>query len=57
MLLVSLIILIIAGVLLIGDGVFMAAKKSNPIKGWPLPCPITMVLLGAGVILFSIANL
>ncbi len=58
MLLASLIILIIAGVLLIGDGVLMAAKKSNPIKkGWPLPCPITMVLLGAGIILFSIASI
>jgi hypothetical protein len=51
MLIASLIILIIAGILLIGDGVFMAAKKANPIKGWPLPCPVTMILLGAGVIL------
>ena len=56
MLLVSLIILIIAGVLLIGDGIFMATKRSNPIKGWPLPCPVTLVLLGAGIILFSIAS-
>ena len=57
MLLASQIILIIAGVLLIGDGVLMATKRSNPIKGWPLPCPITLWLLGLGVILFSISGL
>ena len=57
MLLASQIILIIAGVLLIGDGVLMATKRPNPIKGWPLPCPITLVLLGLGVLLLSIAGL
>ncbi|MFC1902050.1 hypothetical protein ACFLX3_03905 [Chloroflexota bacterium] len=57
MLLASQIILIIAGVLLIGDSVFMATHRPNPIKGWPLPCPITLVLLGVGVILLSVAGL
>ena len=57
MLLASQIILIIAGVLLIGDGVLMATKRPNPIKGWPLPCPITLVLLGLGVLLLSIAGM
>ncbi len=57
MLLASQIILIIAGVLLIVDAVLMATKRSNPIKGWPLPCPITLVLLGLGVLLQSIAGL
>ena len=57
MLLASQIILIIAGVLLIVDAVLMATKRANPIKGWPLPCPITLVLLGLGVLLSSIASL
>ena len=53
----SQIILIIAGVLLILDAVFMVTHRSNPIKGWPLPCPVTLLFLGVGVILFSIASL
>jgi len=56
MLLASQIILIIAGVLLIGDAVLMATNRTNPIKKWPLPCPVTLALLGLGVILFSIAG-
>lgn len=58
MLLASQIILIIAGVLLILDGIFMAAHRPNPVvKSWPLPCPGTLALLGVGVILMSIAGL
>jgi len=57
MLLASQIILIIAGVLLLLDGILIIAKRPNPVKGWPLPCPITLLLLGIGVILFSIATL
>ena len=57
MLLTSQIILIIAGVLLIIDGALMAAKRSNPIKGWSLPCPVTLVLLGVGIVLFVIAGM
>ena len=56
MLLVSQILLIIAGILLLVDAALMIAHRPNPIKGWPLPCPITLVCLGLGVILFSIAN-
>jgi hypothetical protein len=56
MLLASQIILIIAGVLLLADAFFMATHRPNPIKGWPLPCPNTLALLGIGVILLSIAN-
>ena len=56
MLLAAQIILIIAGLLLIGDTVFIVTHRSNPIKkDWPLPCPITLILLGLGVILLSIA--
>ena len=57
MLLVSLIILIIAGAALLLDAALIIAHRPNPIKGWPLPCPITLILLGVGVILFSVANL
>ena len=57
MLLVSQIILIIAGAMLILDAAFMAAKRPNPIKGWPLPCPVTIALLGVGIILFVIAGM
>ena len=56
MLLASQIFLIIAGVLLLGDATFMIIHRPNPIKGWPLPCPITLIFLGLGVILFSIAS-
>jgi hypothetical protein len=57
MLLAAQIILIIAGILLIYDAVLMFTHRPNPIKGWPLPCPVTLVALGVGVILFSIATL
>ena len=57
MLLASLILLIIAGVLLLVDAVLMALHRPNPIKGWPLPCPVTLIFLGMGVLLFSLASL
>ena len=56
MLLASQILLIIAGVLLIVDAALMFARRPNPLAGLPLPCPVTLVLLGLGVILFSIAS-
>ena len=56
MLLASQILLILAGISLIADATFMFARRPNPLKGWPLPCPITLVLLGLGVILLSIAS-
>ena len=56
MLLASQIVLIIAGVLLIIDASLMFARRPNPFFGWPLPCPITLILLGLGVILLSIAS-
>ena len=57
MLLASQILLIIAGVLLVVDAVFMAIHRPNLIKGWPLPCPVTLVFLGVGVLLFGVAGL
>ncbi|MFC1941260.1 hypothetical protein ACFLWL_02495 [Chloroflexota bacterium] len=56
MLLASQILLIIAGILLIVDAACMIARRPNPIKGWSWPCPITLILLGLGIILFSIAS-
>jgi hypothetical protein len=56
MLLASQIILIIAGLLLLYDGALMVTHRPNPVKGWPLPCPITLFMLGIGVILWSIAG-
>jgi hypothetical protein len=49
-------ILIIAGVLLIIDSIVMFAGIPNPVFGWPLPCPVTLLLLGVGIILFGISN-
>ena len=57
MLLASQILLIIAGVLLVVDAVLMAIHRPNPIKGWPLPCPVTLVFLGVGILIFAIAGL
>jgi len=56
MLLASQILLILAGISLIADAICMFARRPNPLKGWPLPCPITLVLLGLGIILLSIAS-
>ena len=56
MLLASLIILLIAGASLLLDAILIITHRPNPIKGWPLPCPITLILLGLGLILFGIAS-
>jgi len=45
-------VLLMAGVLLIGDSILMVAGIPNPLFSWPLPCPITLFLLGVGVVLF-----
>jgi hypothetical protein len=57
MLLASQIILIIAGVLLLADVFFMITHRPNPIKGWPLPCPLSLLFLAIGIILHSVATL
>ena len=54
--LISQILLIIAGVLLIVDASFMFAHSPNPLKGLPLPCPVTLIVLGVGIILYIIAS-
>jgi uncharacterized membrane protein len=56
MLLAAQIILIIAGIFLLIDAFLMITHRPNFIKSWPLPCPNTLILLGVGVILLSIAG-
>ena len=56
MLKASKILIIIAGVLLILDAMLMAAGKSNPLFGWPLPCSVTLTILGLGIILFAFGS-
>jgi hypothetical protein len=54
MLRASEIFLLIAGVLALYDVFLMITHRPNPVKGWPLPCPMTLLFLGIGLILFSI---
>ena len=56
MLMASKILLIIAGFLLILDATLMATGMPNPLFGWPLPCPVTLVALGVGLILFALGS-
>ena len=49
-------LLMIAGALLILDSIFIFTGKPNPFSGWPLPCPVTLLLLGAGILLFGIGS-
>jgi hypothetical protein len=56
MLTVSKWLLIIPGAFLILDSILIFAGKPNPFEGWPLPCPVTLLLLGAGILLFGIGS-
>lgn len=55
--LASQIILIIAGVLALYDVFLMVTHRPNPVKSWPIPCPMTMLFLGVGLILLSVNGL
>jgi len=46
----------LAGFWLIVDAILIIAGIPNPLFGWPLPCPVTLALLGAGIILFTIGS-
>lgn len=48
--------LIIAGALLILDSILIFAGIPNPFFGWPLPCPVPLLLLGVGILLFGIGS-
>jgi len=49
-------LLIIVGALLILDSIGIFTGIPNPFFGWPLPCPVTLLLLGAGILLFGIGS-
>ena len=51
------IFLLIAGILALYDVFLMITHRPNPVKGWPLPCPMTMLFLGIGLILLAINGL
>ncbi|MGL4368609.1 MAG: hypothetical protein ACRCUT_02905 [Spirochaetota bacterium] len=46
---------IVSGLLLIADSTLMILGKPNPL-GLPLPCPVTLIILGVGLITFSISK-
>ena len=52
----SYIFLLIAGVLALFDVYLMITHRPNPVKNWPLPCPMTLLFLGIGLILCSISG-
>jgi uncharacterized membrane protein len=55
MLITSRVLLIIAGLMLIVDAIFMLARMPHPL-GWPLHCPISLVVLALGIILFAFGS-
>jgi hypothetical protein len=55
MLVASKVLLVIAGILLIVDAIMMVAGIPNPL-GYALPCPLTLFLLGLGIILFVLGS-
>jgi hypothetical protein len=56
MLTVSRWFLMTAGVLLIIDTMLIISGIPNPLFGWPLPCPVTLLSLGVGILLFGISG-
>ena len=56
MLTISKWLFVISGVLLIVDSVLMFAGKPNLLFGLPLPCPVTLALLGLATILFGLSG-
>ena len=55
MLIASRVLIIIAGILLIVDAILMFANVANPL-GYSLPCPVTLLILGVGILLFAIGS-
>jgi hypothetical protein len=46
----------LSGLFLIYDAVNIILGRPNVIKGWPLPCPLVYIALGAGLILFIFSS-
>ena len=49
-------LLILAGVWLIIDSILIIGGIPNPLFGWPLPCPVTLLMLGVGILLFGVSS-
>ena len=49
-------LLIVGSALLIIDAILIFARIPNPLPGLPLPCPVTLVILGVGLLLFAIGS-
>lgn len=49
-------LLLIGSVLLVVDSILMFTGTPNPFFGLSLPCPVTLVLLGVGLLLFTIGS-
>ena len=49
-------LLIIGSASLLVDAILMFTRKPNPLFGLPLPCPVTLTLLGVGLLLFAIGS-
>jgi len=56
MLILSKWFLMAGGIGLIIDSILMAVDIPNPLFDWPLPCPLTIFLLGTGIVLFGIKS-
>lgn len=57
MLALSKVLLVIAGLFLILDGIFIIAGIPNIVNpAWSLPCPLVLILLGAGIVLFILSG-
>ncbi|MEW6614633.1 MAG: hypothetical protein AB1401_04120 [Thermodesulfobacteriota bacterium] len=56
MLTVSKWLFIIAGALFIIESILIIAGVRTLLFGWPLPCPVAFLLLGAGLLLFAIGS-
>lgn len=52
------ILLVIAGLFLILDGIFIIAGRPNFVNAeWGLPCPIVLIILGLGLVLYIFSGL
>jgi len=41
---------------LVFDAILIVLGVPNPLFGWPLPCPVTLALLGSGLLLFGLKS-
>ena len=41
---------------LVFDAILIILALPNPLFGWPRPCPVTLALLGSGLLLFGLKS-